>query len=202
MSANFEMRVSEDDLRAVAAMIRASGEFDPREHPRYPKGFPQGGRFAPKPSPAEHRENQKPGRPPVTKDRPQKVKKIIQKAIDLDPALVGFQPDRLPEAARYRLARLARRGRFDGKLETDEIEALQSLHSDPVERYDEKPEGQDPWSYLVFEDGSLYYANNAQDEVWESSRDFIVERLLNDAGREPDDYPPDSAEGRLIKAYL
>jgi DNA-binding transcriptional ArsR family regulator len=31
-------------------MIRASGEFDPREHPRYPKGFPRGGRFAPKAS--------------------------------------------------------------------------------------------------------------------------------------------------------
>jgi hypothetical protein len=42
------MRVSEDDLRAVTAMIRASGEFDPARHPRYPKGFPKGGRFAPK----------------------------------------------------------------------------------------------------------------------------------------------------------
>jgi hypothetical protein len=48
MSANLEMRVSEDDLRAVTAMIRASGGFDPHEHPRYPKGFPQGGKFAPK----------------------------------------------------------------------------------------------------------------------------------------------------------
>jgi hypothetical protein len=126
------------------------------------------------------------------------MKATIEKAMKLDPALAGFHHSHLPDAAKFRLALLARRGCFDGKMEEWEIEALQSLHIDPVERYDERPEGQDPWSYMIFSDGSLYYQNNARDEVWADAHDFVVERLLND----PEDYPPESAEGRLIKAHL
>jgi hypothetical protein len=131
-----------------------------------------------------------------------KTTEAIQKAIELDPVLRGFGPEWLPEAAQFRIALLARRGRFDGKIEPSEIECLESLRTSPVETYGEMPEGQDPWSYLVFSDGSLYFSNNAQDEVWASVRDFIVERLLTDSGSEPGDYNPDSAEGRLIKAHL
>jgi hypothetical protein len=127
-----------------------------------------------------------------------KTTEAVQKAIELDPVLRGFGPEWLPDAAKFRLALLARRGCFDGKMEEWEIEALRSLHTDPAERYDERPEGQDPWSYLVFADGSLYFSNNAQDEIWWGAHYFVVERLLND----PVDYTPESAEGRLIKAHL
>ena len=127
----------------------------------------------------------------------------ISKAIRADrPTLDGFTAGNLPHAARYRLARLASRGSFDSKFDWEtEIPVITALAVDPAESYTEKPEACDSWSYLVFSDGSLYYANSAQDEVWADISDFITERLINDAGQDASDYDPESAEGRLIRAY-
>ena len=36
----------------------------------------------------------------------------------------------------------------------------------------------DSGSYEIYEDGSLWYSNNAQDEVWSDYRDFVAESLL------------------------
>ena len=127
---------------------------------------------------------------------------IIAKATRTDSALEGFNPTDLPEAARYRLALLASCGNFDSKFGWEiEIPALVALRVEPAETFTERPEACDPWSYLVFSDGSLYYANNAADDVWADARDFITERLLRDAGKDAAEYEPESAEGRLIRAH-
>lgn len=128
---------------------------------------------------------------------------IITKAIHADrPTLDGFDPSNLADAAKYRIAHLAKRGSFDGEFDWEtELPVLDALHIEPAETYTERPDAQDPWSYLVFADGSLYYANNAQDEVWADAYDFIVERLLNGAGRDAEEYEAESAEGRLIRAH-
>jgi hypothetical protein len=128
---------------------------------------------------------------------------IISTAMHLDrPTLDGFDPGDLPDAAKYRLSLLARRGTFDCKLDWEsEIPALIALRVEPVEIYTEKPAAQDPWSYLVFADGSLYYSNNAEGEVWGDARDYIIERLINGPGRDAEEYDADSAEGRLIRAH-
>jgi hypothetical protein len=126
---------------------------------------------------------------------------IIRTAMHLDrAALDGFDPSDLPDAAKYRLALLAQRGAFDSNLDWEsEIPALVALGVEPVEIYTEKP--RDLWRYLVFRDGSLYYSDNAQDEVWGDARDYIVERLMNGPGRDAEAYDADSAEGRLIRAH-
>lgn len=128
---------------------------------------------------------------------------IISKAIAADsPTLDGFTTSNLPAAARYRLARLAARGSFDSTLDWEtEIPVITALAVEPAESYTERPAAQDPWSYLVFSDGSLYFSNNAADEVWADASDFITERLINAAGKDASDYAPDSAEGRLIRAH-
>jgi hypothetical protein len=127
------------------------------------------------------------------------MQETIAKAIEMDAALHGFSPDWLPDSAKFRLGILASRGYFD-TLDDSEIGILLSLYVDPVDRFEEIPDNGDPWAYLVFRDRSLYYVNNAQDEVWADVYDFILERLL--WGCEPRDYPPDSAEAQLIKAYF
>lgn len=128
---------------------------------------------------------------------------IISKAIAADsPTLDGFTASNLPAAARYRLARLAARGSFDATLDWEtEIPVITALAVEPAESYTERPAAQDPWSYLVFADGSLYNANNGADEVWADASDFIKDQLINAAGKEATDYEPDSAEGRLIRAH-
>lgn len=131
------------------------------------------------------------------------ISKAISKAIAADsPTLDGFTASNLPQAAKYRLARLAKRGSFDGEFDWEtELPVLDALHIEPTETYTERPAAQDPWSYLVFADGSLYYSNNAADEVWADASDFIKDELINAAGKDASDYEPDSAEGRLIRAH-
>ncbi len=128
---------------------------------------------------------------------------IISKAIAADsPTLDGFTAGNLPHSARYRLARLAARGSFDSTFDWEtELPVLDALHIEPTETYTERPDAQDPWSYLVFADGSLYYSNNGADEVWADASDFIKDQLINAAGKDASDYEPDSAEGRLIRAH-
>lgn len=99
------------------------------------------------------------------------------------PTLDGFDPEHLPEAVIYRLQRLASRGSFDRDFTEAEIHDLQNLtHPEPVAGFiSHLPnvcEG-DQSRYFLFGDGSLYFGNNAQDEVWSEAADFATDRILN-----------------------
>jgi len=51
------------------------------------------------------------------------------------------------------------------------------ITSEPDHEFTRSGSG-DTASYSVFDDGSLWYCNNAEDEVWSDYRDFVTERLL------------------------
>jgi hypothetical protein len=129
--------------------------------------------------------------------------KLIQTAIHADsPTLDGFayqlDDDLLLDAVRYRIALLIRRGTLDSKLDSEQLSLLADLvgNTEPAARFSgDHPE----CAYLVFEGGSLYYANNAQDEVWAFAEDFITERILDRGQKEASDFPADSDEGKLIR---
>lgn len=117
------------------------------------------------------------------------------------PTLAGWERadlGNLDESVLYRLAKLAGRGSFDSQFGNEQIVELQSAVGKPSPRFTfsgDNPE----CAYLVFGDGSLYYANNAQDEVWADSRGFITERVLDKGNRDAADFAPESAEGKLIR---
>jgi hypothetical protein len=118
------------------------------------------------------------------------------------PTLDGFadetNEDLLIDAVRYRINVLIRRGTLDSKLSSEQIALLAAEigNPEPVARFSgDHPE----CAYLVFPGGSLYYANNAQDEVWAFAEDFITERLLDRGQKEASDFPADSDEGKLIR---
>lgn len=130
---------------------------------------------------------------------------LIRRALRADsPMLDSFAddpPGDLPLAVHYRLAHLAARGgSFEREFTEDELSALVYLHPETMQRFTEWPGVGDPWSYLLFADGSLYFANNGADEVWADATDFITLRLWND-GRGAD-YSLDSAEYRLIERVV
>jgi hypothetical protein len=54
------------------------------------------------------------------------LKAILEKVIANDPALAGFTPDSLPEAAKARVARELKRGSLDREHEESEIRALEN----------------------------------------------------------------------------
>ena len=123
--------------------------------------------------------------------------KIIKKDAPTLSPWAGRSMEELPESAKFRIAKLIRRGEFDGKIDWDELNsALPELERiTPIHDFcDDAERGGDASHYYIFKDGSLYYANNAQDEVWADKSDFISE-LLHRRGEE---YPADSAEGMLI----
>lgn len=78
-------------------------------------------------------------------------------------------------ATAYRLALLQESGRLD-KLELPEsfvFKAPEPVHAiDFMNKWEQA-------AYYIFADGSLYFANNAQDEFWRDAADFVAEKLSN-----------------------
>lgn len=134
----------------------------------------------------------------------------LQKILKLDsPELTpwaGCTADKLPDAAKFRIARLIRSAtfegeRFNGELEGEKLDELLKLFSiiQPVHDFcDDWEKGGDATHYYVFSDGSLYLYTNAYCEVWADKADFIQERLLR-LGQE---FAEDSAEAQLIASNL
>lgn len=127
---------------------------------------------------------------------------LLEKFLIADrPTLDGWERatlDNLDQAVLYRLARLASRGTFDRDFSHEEIAQLQAAVGSPEPSFTfsgDHPE----CAYLIFADGSLYYANNAQDEVWADAYDFVVERVLDRGTREASDFAAMSDEGKLIR---
>jgi hypothetical protein len=58
--------------------------------------------------------------------------------------------------------------------------AQTGIGSEPEHTIRLSEHSQDYCAYEIFPDGSLWYVNNAEDEVWEDYRDFVQE-LLNTA---------------------
>ena len=127
---------------------------------------------------------------------------LLAKFLTADrPTLDGWERepvDNLEQAVLYRLARLASRGTFDRDFAHEEIAELQAAVGSPepsITFSGDHPE----CAYHIFGDGSLYYANNAQDEVWADARDFVIERVLDRGAKDACDFPAMSDEGKLIR---
>lgn len=85
------------------------------------------------------------------------------------------------QAGQWRLALLAMRGHFDRDFANPDdaaafAEKLRNVKM-PVRNLDGRPDGWEVY-YLIFEDGSLYFGTNAEDEVWAFADDFVSKRLL------------------------
>lgn len=79
------------------------------------------------------------------------------------------------EAGIERIHRLLQSGYFDRHLKSEEIEALRGKIKAPVAKhtFNGRPSGVES-AYYIFEDESLYFSSNAQDEVWADAADFAA----------------------------
>jgi hypothetical protein len=110
----------------------------------------------------------------------------------------GFPTKGFSQACAYRIRTLVDRGTLDRYFSDEEIRLVQSglVKPNPQHTFTgDHPE----CAYLVFSDDSLYYQNNADDEIWEFASDFITDRVLSYGEKEPSDFSPDSDEGKLIR---
>lgn len=89
------------------------------------------------------------------------------------------------EAGVYRLGMLSNADAFEKAIPDDDERQAFAEKIEPAaaalnfKEFRHSPESGDGWSYLLFPDGSLYLATNAQDEVWAEAKDFASEHLLN-----------------------
>jgi hypothetical protein len=106
------------------------------------------------------------------------LNQILAIVITLDPALKGFEPTDLPEAARARIANTSENTYLEAHLSDEE---LLTLHQWSDEHFKKSvfsaSEGE--CCYYLFADHSLYFRSSGDSEVWACASDFASDRILN-----------------------
>ena len=105
----------------------------------------------------------------------------LNKIIKSDNALAVFSAFNLPMSAMARTSACLQSGASLWRDITDEELAAVNAWSGGKKILDSAAgkfrEGE--CCYYVFSDGSLYFASNADSEVWADANDFAVERIIN-----------------------
>lgn len=105
---------------------------------------------------------------------------IRARLIQNDPALNGFSPADLPEAAKARTWACLYAGSLDRHHSNEELEEIGKWCGDRKSLDASVASFRSgECCYYVFADGSLYFASNADSEVWADASDFAVEKIIN-----------------------
>lgn len=104
------------------------------------------------------------------------LNQILETVIKNDPALAGFKPSELSEAAKARVAVCLAAGSLD-EHEPEELEMLGRWSAKHWEKATfEARQGE--CCYYVFADGSLYFRSSGDSEVWVNASDFATDRII------------------------